>query len=289
MEGLFDKLTDWIKELLIGMIEGNLTNMFSDVNEKVGTIATEVGRTPQSWNSDVFSMIKNLSETVIISIAGLVITFVLCYELISMLIDRNNLHDIDTWMFFKWVFKAFVAITIVTNTFNIVMATFDVGQHMVSNAAGVISSDTNIDIASSIVSMVEGLEELGIAELIAISLETTIVRFCMDALSIVITVILYGRMIEIYLVSSMAAIPMATMANKEWGQIGNNYFRSLFALAIQGFFIMVCVGIYSVLVKTITVTDNIHASIAMILTYTVLLCFSLFKTGSISKSILNAH
>lgn len=268
MEGLFDKLTDWIKELLIGMIEGNLTNMFSDVNEKVGTIATEVGRTPQSWNSDVFSMIKNLSETVIIPIAGLVITFVLCYELISMLIDRNNLHDIDTWMFFKWVFKAFVAITIVTNTFDIVMATFDVGQHMVSNAAGVISSDTNIDITSSIVSMVEGLKELGIAELIAISLETTIVRFCMDALSIVITVILYGRMIEIYLVSSMAAIPMATMANKEWGQIGNNYFRSLFALAIQGFFIMVCVGIYSVLVKTITVTDNIHASIAMILTYT---------------------
>ena len=155
MEGLFDKLTDWIKELLIGMIEGNLTNMFSDVNEKVGTIATEVGRTPQRWNSDVFSMIKNLSETVIIPIAGLVITFVLCYELISMLIDRNNLHDIDTWMFFKWVFKAFVAITIVTNTFDIVMATFDVGQHMVSNAAGVISSDTNIDIASSIASMVE--------------------------------------------------------------------------------------------------------------------------------------
>lgn len=232
MEGLFDKLTDWIKELLIGMIEGNLTNMFSDVNEKVGTIATEVGRTPQSWNSDVFSMIKNLSETVIIPIAGLVITFVLCYELISILIDRNNLHDIDTWMFFKWVFKAFVAITIVTNTFDIVMATFDVGQHMVSNAAGVISSDTNIDITSSIVSMVEGLEELGIAELIAISLETTIVRFCMDALSIVITVILYGRMIEIYLVSSMAAIPLATMANKEWGQVGNNYFRGLFALAI---------------------------------------------------------
>ncbi|HHX70831.1 MAG TPA: hypothetical protein GX708_22615 [Gallicola sp.] len=289
MFGLWDKLTEWIKELLLGMIENNLNNMFTDVNEKVGMIASEVGKSPQSWDGDIFSMIESLSESVIVPIAGLVITFVLCYELISMLIDRNNLHDVDTWMFFKWVFKAYIAVVIVTNTWNIVMATFDVAQNMVNQASGVISTEASIDIASSIESMMAGLEEKEIAELFLISMETLIVTFTMDALSILITVILYGRMIEIYLVSSVAAIPMATLANKEWGHTGTNYFKSLFALAIQAFFIMVCVGIYAVLVKTLTVTDNIHASIFSVLAYTVLLCFSLFKTGSLAKSVLNRH
>ena len=213
MFGLWDKLTEWIKELLLGMIENNLNNMFTDVNEKVGMIASEVGKSPQSWDGDIFSMIESLSESVIVPIAGLVITFVLCYELISMLIDRNNLHDVDTWMFFKWVFKAYIAVVIVTNTWNIVMATFDVAQNMVNQASGVISTEASIDIASSIESMMAGLEEKEIAELFLISMETLIVTFTMDALSILITVILYGRMIEIYLVSSVAAIPMATLAN----------------------------------------------------------------------------
>ncbi|MDO5716058.1 MAG: CD0415/CD1112 family protein [Tissierellia bacterium] len=289
MFGLWDKLTEWIKELLLGIIEGNLENMFTDVNEKVGTIAEQVGQTPQGWNGDIFNMIRSLSENVIVPIAGLVITFVLCYELITMITDRNNLHDVDTWMFFKWVFKAFIAVTIISNTWNIVMATFDVAQHMVSNASGVISSEAHIDIASSIESMMEGIQEMEVSALIGIVLETTIVKLILDGLSILITVILYGRMIEIYLVSSVAPIPMATLANKEWGQTGTNYFKSLFALAIQAFFIMVCVGIYAVLVKTITISDNIHASIFMVLTYTVLLCFSLFKTGSMAKSVLNTH
>ncbi len=218
MGGIFDKLTEYIKEILIGIIEGNLTNMFTDVNEKVGTIAIEVGKTPpQEWNNSIFNMIRSLSETVIIPIAGIVITFVLCYELISMLIDRNNLHDVDTWVFFKWIFKSIVAIYLVTHTFDIIMATFDVAQNMVSSAAGVIDVEANIDISSSVLSMVEALEDRPVAELIGISLETTAVKFCMDALSIIITVILYGRMIEIYLVSSIGPVPLATMTNREWG------------------------------------------------------------------------
>lgn len=289
MFGLWENLTEWIKELLLGVIQNNLENMFADVNEKVGTIATEVGTTPQGWNSDVFNMVQSLSENVIVPIAGLVITFVLCYELITMITDRNNLHDLDTWIFFKWIFKAFIAIMIVSNTWDIVMATFDVAQHMVNQASGVISSEASIDISSNIESMMLGIEEMEIAALLGLMLETTIARFAMNAISILITVILYGRMIEIYLVSSVAPIPMATLANKEWGQTGTNYFKGLFALAIQAFFIMVCVGIYAVLVRTLTVTDNIHASILMILTYTVLLCFSLFKTGSLAKSVLNTH
>lgn len=289
MFGLWENLTEWIKELLLGVIQNNLENMFADVNEKVGTIATEVGTTPQGWNSDVFNMVQSLSENVIVPIAGLVITFVLCYELITMITDRNNLHDIDTWIFFKWIFKAFIAVTIVSNTWNIVMATFDVAQHMVNQASGVISSEASIDISSNIESMMLGIEEMEISALLGLMLETTIARFAMNAISILITVILYGRMIEIYLVSSVAPIPMATLANKEWGQTGTNYFKGLFALAIQAFFIMVCVGIYAVLVRTLTVTDNIHASILMILTYTVLLCFSLFKTGSLARSVLNTH
>lgn len=289
MFGLWENLTEWIKELLLGVIQNNLENMFADVNEKVGTIATEVGTTPQGWNSDVFNMVQSLSENVIVPIAGLVITFVLCYELITMITDRNNLHDLDTWIFFKWIFKAFIAVTIVSNTWNIVMATFDVAQHMVNQASGVISSEASIDISSNIESMMLGIEEMEISALLGLMLETTIARFAMNAISILITVILYGRMIEIYLVSSVAPIPMATLANKEWGQTGTNYFKGLFALAIQAFFIMVCVGIYAVLVRTLTVTDNIHASILMILTYTVLLCFSLFKTGSLARSVLNTH
>ncbi len=289
MNGIFEKLTEYIQEILLGVIEGNLINMFTDVNEKVGTIAMEVGKTPKGWNNSIFGMIRSLSDTVIIPIAGIVITFVLCYELISMIIDKNNLHDIDTWIFFKWIFKSMIAIYLVTHTFDIIMAIFDVAQNMVSSASGVIDVEANIDITTSVASMIAELEEKGLAELIGISLETTVVKFIMDGLSILITVILYGRMIEIYLVSSVGPVPLATMTNREWGQVGNNYLKGILALGFQGFFIMVCVGIYAVLVKTITVTDNIHTSIFMILSYTILLAFSLFKTGSLAKSVLNAH
>lgn len=289
MLGIFDKIEEFFNDLLIGIIEQNLTSLLVDVNDRVGTIASEVGKTPQTWNGSIFNMIKSLSDTVIVPIAGLVMTGILCYELLSMLMEKNNLHELDTWMFFRWIMKAVIAIYLITNTFNIVMAVFDVGQHIVNSAAGTISTSTNIDISASVTSMIDELDTKSTAELVTIALETVLVKISILAISIIITVILYGRMIEIYLASSIAAIPLATMANKEWGQIGNNYLRSLAALGIQGFFIMVCVGIYAVLVGSITISSDIHTTVFSILSYTVILCFALIKTSGLSKSVMNAH
>jgi len=288
VQSILDAINEWIKDILIGSIQGNLEALFGDVNEKVGTIAAEVGKTPQSWNGSVFSMIKTLSENVIVPIAGLVITYVLCYELISMIIDKNNLHELDTFMFFKWFFKAWVAVFIVTHTFDITMAVFDVAQHVVSGAAGVISSDTSMDISSTITSMGDKLKDMEIPELLLLSIETGLVSLSMKIMSIFITVVIYGRMIEIYLVCSVAPIPFATMTNKEWGSIGNNYLKSLFALGFQGFLIMVCVGIYAVMIQSVALSSDIVASLWKVMGFTILLAFTLFKTGSVAKGILHA-
>jgi hypothetical protein len=289
MESIFDAITEWIKELLIGSIEGSLSSMFGDVNEKVGTIATQVGQSPQGWNANIFSMIQTLSETVIIPIAGIIITYVLVYELITMVTDKNSLHDVDTWMFFKWFFKAWVAVLIVSHTFDITMAIFDVGQHIVNSAAGVIHGSTAIDVDSTLDTLVAGMDTMEIPELLLLTVETMLVSLCMKIMGVVITVILYGRMIEIYLTCSVAPIPLATMANREWGQMGNNYLRGLIALAFQGFFLMVCVGIYAVLVNDMIIAANIHSAIFSIAAYTVLLCFAMMRTGSLSKSIFHAQ
>lgn len=289
MDSIFEKITQAINEFLISLIEGSLGTMFNDVNEKVGTIAAEVGKTPQQWNGSVFSIIQTLSENVVLPIAGLIITFVLCYELITMITEKNNMHDIDTFMFFKYMFKACVAVFIATHTFDIIMAVFDLGQYVVRQSADVIGANTNIDISDALTDMRTTLEAMGTGELVLLMLETALVSLCMKILSVCITVVIFGRMIEIYIYSSVGAIPFATMTNREWGQIGNNYLRGLVALGFQGFFIMVCVGIYAALVNSFTVTTDIHATIFSIAAYTVVLCFTLFKTGSISKSIFNAH
>ncbi len=289
MGSILEKISDAIKEFLMELIESNLPNMFTDVNDKVGTIASEVGQTPSGWNGSIYSMVRGLSDNVIVPIAGIIITFVLCYELITMITEKNNMHEMDTWMFFKWFFKAAVAIYLLTNTFTIVMAIFDIGQHVVNGAAGVINGSTSIDIASTLDAMRTGMEAMGIGELLGLAIETLLVSLCLKIMSILITVILYGRMIEIYLTVSVAPIPFATMTNREWGNIGTNYFRGLFALAFQGFLIMVCVGIYAVLVNGMIIADNIHSALFSVAAYTVILCFSLFKTGSLAKSIFNAH
>ena len=289
MDRIFEAIEEWMRNLLTGMVSSNLTTMYTDVNEKIGQIAAQVGQTPQGWNGSIYSMIQNLSESVIVPIAGMIITFVLCYELISMLTEKNNMHDIDTWMFFKYFFKMWVAVWIVSHTFTITMAVFDVGQNVVSRAAGVISSDTAINIDTMISTMETAMESMEIGELVILALETMLVSLCMKVISVFITVILYGRMIEIYLYSSVGAIPFATMSNREWGQIGNNYLRGLFALAFQGFFMMVCVGIYAVLVANIQMSDNIHSALFGVMAYTVILCFSLMKTGNFARSIFNAH
>ena len=289
MQSIIDSITEWLKELLISGITSNLSGMFDTVNSKVGEIAGEVGKTPSAWNGGVFSMIQSLSDNVIIPIAAIILTFVMCYELIQMVIEKNNLHDIETFMFFKWIFKTFVAVLIITNTFNIIMGIFDMSQHVVSNAAGVIISETNIDITTVIASMEERLKEMDLGPLLGLWLQSTLIGITMHALSICIFVIIYGRMIEIYLMTSMGAIPFATMVNREWGGMGQNYLRAMFALGFQAFLIMVCVGIYAVLVQSIAIDEDIIKAVWTCVGYTVLLCFSLFKTSSMAKSLFNAH
>lgn len=289
MDSLWEAIEKWLKDLLIDGITGNLSGMFDNVNTQVGEIAGDVGMTPSAWNSDIFSMVRSLSETVIIPIAGIILTFVMCYELIQMVIEKNNMHEIDTWIFFKWIFKTFVAVYLITNTFNIVMAIFDMSQHVVSGAAGVIITDTNIDITSVITDMETRLSEMEVGTLLGIWLQSMVVGLTMHILSACIFVVIYGRMLEIYMTTSLAPIPFATMANREWGGMGQNYLKSMLALGFQAFLIMVCVGIYAVLVQSIATDDDIITAIWTCMGYTILLCFTLFKTGSLAKSIFSAH
>ena len=279
----------WIKGILIDGITGNLSGLFDNVNAKVGEIASDVGSTPQAWNSGIFNMLRNLSETVVLPIAAAILALVMCHELIQLVIEKNNLHDLDTWIFFKWIFKTFVAVLLVTNTWNIVMGVFDITQSVVNDSAGVIISDTSIDIATVITDIEAKLDAMSVGGLLGLWFQSLFVGLTMKALSICIMLVVYGRMIEIYLVTSIAPIPVATMVNREWGGMGQNYLKSLLALGFQAFLILVCVGIYAVLIQTIAATDDISGAIWSCMGYTVLLCFTLFKTGSLAKSVFSAH
>ncbi|MHB8131189.1 MAG: VirB6/TrbL-like conjugal transfer protein, CD1112 family [Mobilitalea sp.] len=289
MEFIWDRITEWIKEILVSGIISNLSGMFNYVNEKVADITRQVGLTPQAWNGSIFSMIQNLAETVIIPIAGLILAFVMTLDLIQMLVDRNNLHDVDTWMFFKWIFKTACAILIVTNTWNIVMGIFDAAQGVVTQASGVIIEDTSINIAEVVPDLEARLREMDIGPLFGLWFQSSFIGITMWILNICIFIIVYGRMIEIYLVISVAPIPMATMFGREFGGMGQNYLRTLLALGFQAFLIIVCVAIYAVLVNTIPTAEDISGAIWTCVGYTVLLCFTLFKTGSLAKSVFNAH
>ena len=289
MNFLWDKVTEWLKELLIGSIMSNLTGLFDNVNRQVAGIADNVGATPQAWNGGVFGMIRNLSDNVILPIAGVILALVATLELIQMIVDRNNMHDMDTFMLAKWVFKTACAVVIVTNTWNSVMAVFDVAQSVVSRASGLVIADTDIRIDSVIVGLEAKLAEMELGALFGLWVQSMFVGFTMWALAICIFIITYGRMIEIYLVTSVAPIPMATMANREWGQMGQNYLRSLFALGFQAFLIIICVAIYAILVRGIAVESDVSTAIWTCMGYTVLLCFTLFKTSSLARSIFHAH
>ncbi|MBR2895919.1 MAG: hypothetical protein IKC03_09750 [Oscillospiraceae bacterium] len=289
MDYLWDKITEWLKEMLVGGITSNLSGMFDATNQKVAEISGEVGLTPQAWNASIFNMIQTLSETVIVPIAGAILAFVMTLELIQLITDRNNMNDVDTWMFFKWVFESACAVLIVTNTWTIVMGVFDAAQSVVSHASGVIIGDTAIDISTVITDMEARLMEMDIGPLFGLWFQSMFVGITMWALTICIFIVIYGRMIEIYLVTSVAPIPMATMLGKEWGGMGQNYLRSLLALGFQAFLIVVCVAIYAVLVQNIAVVDDISNAIWTCMGYTVLLCFCLFKTSSLAKSVFNAH
>lgn len=288
MDSILQQITDWLKEMLVEAIMGNLSGLFDSVNNQVGEIASDVGMTPANFSPGVFAMIRNISENVIIPIAGLILTFIVCHELIQLIIDHNNLANFETWIFFKWVFKTFVADMLITNTFNITMAVFDVSQHVVNASAGIISGSTAVD-ASALETMEETLNAMELGPLLGLFLQSFIVQVTMSILSVVIFVIVYGRMVEIYLMTSLAPIPFSTFGNREQSQIGQNYLRSLFALGFQGFLIIICVGIYAVLVQSVAFSEDIIASIWGVMGYTVLLCFTLFKTGTLAKSVFSAH
>lgn len=290
MGWLTDWITDWLRGLLVSGIMGNFSGLFTDVNNQVKEVATQVGTSPAAWNAGVFALIKQISETVVLPVAGIVLTFVMCYELIGMIIEKNNLHDLDTWIFFKWFFKTFITVLILSNTFNIVLGVFDLAQSVVNDAAGVIGSTAGIP--SSILADLETkLQSMDLGPLLGLWLQSFVVRLTAVALNIVIFVIVYGRMIEIYLLTSLAPIPFATMGNREIGHMGQNYFKSLLAVAFQGFLILICIAIYAVLVKSISTagTADIIGAVWRVMGYTVLLCFTLFKTGTLSKSIFGAH
>jgi len=287
MFGIFDKIEEFFKELLLGGIQANLESMFIDINDKVRAVATDIGKTPMGWNSEVFNFIKSINDSVIIPIAGLIITAVLCIELINMVMQKNNMHDTDTFEFFKYMIKMWIAVWLVSHAFTFSMAVFDVAQHLVNQAAGVINTSATVS-GDQIVQMVEGLKDKGLGELVMILFETSLVKVAIQVMSVVIMLVVYGRMFEIYVYCSVSAIPFATMGNKEWGQIGTNYIKGLFAIGLQGLFLIICLGIYAVLVKTIKITD-IHASTFMILGYALLLGLMMLKSGTLAKSVLNAH
>ena len=287
MFGIFDKIEEFFRELLLGGIKANLESMFLDINNQVNSVAADVGKTPMGWNGEVFSFIKNINDSVIIPIAGLIITAVLCIELINMVMQKNNMHDTDTFEFFKYIIKMWIAVWLVSHAFEFSMAVFDVAQSMVNKAAGVINTSATVS-RDQIVQMVDALKDKGLGELLMIMFEISLVKVAIQAISIVIMLVVYGRMFEIYVYSSVSAIPFATMGNKEWGQIGTNYIKGLFALGLQGLILMVCLGIYAVLVKTINFTD-IHTSIFMVLGYAVLLGLMMLKSGTLAKSVMNSH
>ena len=287
MFGIFDKIEEFFRELLLGGIKANLESMFLDINNQVNSVAADVGKTPMGWNGEVFRFIKNINDSVISPIAGLIITAVLCIELINMVMQKNNMHDTDTFEFFKYIIKMWIAVWLVSHAFEFSMAVFDVAQSMVNKAAGVINTSATVS-GDQIVQMVDPLKDKGLGELLMILFEISLVKVAIQAISIVIMLVVYGRMFEIYVYSSVSAIPFATMGNKEWGQIGTNYIKGLFALGLQGLILMVCLGIYAVLVKTINFTD-IHTSIFMVLGYAVLLGLMMLKSGTLAKSVMNSH
>ena len=289
MNFIWNSITDWLKEVLVSGIVSNLSGMFDSTNAQIGEIAGQVGLTPQAWNSGIFNMIQNLSNNVVLPLAGAILAIVMTLELIQLITDRNNLNDVDTWMFFKWVFKSAAAVLIVSNTWTIVMGIFDAAQSVVNGAAGVMIGNTSIDISSVVTDLESGLMEMDVGPLLGLWFQSLFVGICTWAITICIFIVIYGRMIEVYLVTSVAPIPMATMANREWGQMGQNYLRTLFALGFQAFLIMVCVAIYSVLVQNISVSTDISNAIWTCMGYTVLLCFCLFKTSSLARSVFNAH
>ena len=288
MSSIIDKISEWLHDLLVEGVMSNLTGMINAVNDEVGSIASDVAQTPENFSPAIFTMIKNISESVILPIAGLILTFIACYELIQMIIEHNNLANFETWIFFKWMIKTFIAVTIISHTFDIVMAIFDVAQQVVNEAAGLIGYTTGVtseqlaELSGTVAGMSNG-------KLFGLYLQSGVIQITLFALSKIVFVIVYARMIEIYLMTSLAPLPLSTFGNREQSHIGQNYLRSLAALGFQGFLILICVAIYAVLIQSVTISSDVTGSLWGIVGYTILLCFTLFKTGSLARSVFSAH
>jgi len=281
-------LFDSIAELLVNSILATLGGIFGGITDVVNDAALEVGVTPGTWNPGVFSMVENLSNTVILPIAGIILTGVVSYELIHLIIDRNNMSDFESFIFIKWIFKTIIAVLILSNAWVIVMAVFDLAANVVASSAGVITGGMP-NTGGALLNAQNQLEAMTLGELLPIFLQVQIVSLLMNIVGILIPIVIWGRMIEIYLTVSVAPIPLATMVNREWGTVGNNYLKSLLALGFQGFLIMVCVAIYSALIAVIGTSDNLNAALWQQLGSSVLLVLMLFKTGAMAKGIFNAH
>ena len=288
METVLKAISDWIKSLLTAAIMSNLSGLFDDVNTQVGNIAQQVGTKPSNFEPRVFAMIEALSRNVVLPIAGVILTFIACYELIEMITQHNNMAQFEPALLMKWIFKTAISVWMISNTFDIIMAVFDVTQQVVANSSGIISGNTRVnDIGLSMLQ--SSMMQMDVGPLFGLFLQSFFIGITMHILSIVIFVIVYGRMIEIYMMVSLAPVPMATWGNHEQSHVGQNHLRSLFALGFQGFLILICVAIYAVLLQNVAISGDAINSIWSIVGYTVLLCFSLFKTSSVAKTLLGAH
>ena len=226
----------------------------------------------------------------VLPIAGVILTFIACYELIQMITEHNNMAQFEPALILKWIFKTAISVWMISNTFDIIMAVFDVTQQVVANSSGIISGNTRVNDIGLVHAGIQPDAD-GRRPLFGLFLQSFFIGITMRILSIVIFVIVYGRMIEIYMMVSLAPVPMATWGNHEQSHVGQNYLRnSLFALGFQGFLILICVAIYAVLLQNVAISGDAINSIWSIVGYTVLLCFSLFKTSSVAKiRLLGAH
>jgi len=263
--------------------------MFDNTNEIIGDSAITLSQTPLSFNPAVFDMIRNLSEIILLPIGGMVLTYVLTYELIQMITEKNNMADFDTFNLYKWVFKTWIAVFIMANMFDIIMAIFDLASSAINAAAGMVIGNLDLGSPAMMAQLEILLEDAGLGELLGLFFQSFLVGFIMNIISVIIFIVVVGRMMEIYITISLAPIPLATLVNREWSSMGNNYLKALFAVAFQGFLMMVCLAIYAVLIASVVTANSVNGALFQMLGYTALVCFMLLKTGGISKSIFNAH
>lgn len=282
-------ISEWAKGVLIGGIADNMSASFRLTANVLHNYGNGALLTLNEDGLGISGIIQTLSQNVILPIAGIILTFVMCYELIQIIIQKNNMQDIDTWIFFKWIFKTFIAVLLVTNTWQLVSAVFQLGNRLVADASGAISTTVGLDTGTAMETFIDGLQDKNIGELLGLYISSGFVFLTINILVVCVFLVMYARIIEIYLVTSLAPIPFATFTNHDWSHVGQNYLKSIIALAFQGFLIMVCMGIYAVLLNNISFTEDLAASMWICVGYTALLVYALFKTGSVSKSIFSAH